>query len=81
MALFGITASQWRLANPDAKGNMRDYATAEQLLVLANLENLNAEFLKQGFSQEERLTRLNETAIHQMQLLISTNALKSIREE
>ncbi len=47
MALFGIIANQWRQANPDAKGNMRDYATAEQLLVLANLENLNAEFIKQ----------------------------------
>ena len=81
MALFGITASQWRLANPDAKGNMRDYATAEQLLVLANLENLNAEFIKQGLSQEERLTRLNEIAIHQMQLLISSNPLKSLKSD
>ncbi|MFN7116043.1 MAG: KilA-N domain-containing protein [Saprospiraceae bacterium] len=81
MALFGITASQWRQANPEAKGNMRDYATAEQLLVLANLENLNAEFIKQGLPQEERLTRLNEIAIHQIQLLISTNVLKSFKSD
>ncbi|HEY9703168.1 MAG TPA: KilA-N domain-containing protein [Allocoleopsis sp.] len=70
MAVFGMTAKEWKLANPDAAGNLRDQATVEQLLVLSNLENLNAEFIKQGLSQEERLHRLNETAIHQIQLLI-----------
>jgi hypothetical protein len=70
MAVFGMTAKEWKNANPNAKGNLRDFATVEQLLVLSNLENLNAEFIKQGINQEERLHRLNETAIHQIQLLI-----------
>ena len=70
MALFGVTAKQWREANPEQKGNMRDYASTEQLLVLANLENLNAEFIRQGLSQDDRLTRLNDIAIHQIQILV-----------
>lgn len=69
LALFGRTAKEWKTANPEAKGNMRDEATAEQLLVLANLENLNAEFIKQGLKADQRLQRLNEIAIHQMNLL------------
>ena len=69
LALFGKTAKEWKAANLEAKGNMRDHATAEQLLVLANLENLNAEFIKQGLKADERLLRLNEIAIHQMNLL------------
>lgn len=69
LALFGKTAKEWKTANPEAKGNMRDEATAEQLLVLANLENLNAEFIKQGLMADQRLQRLNEIAIHQMNLL------------
>jgi hypothetical protein len=71
IALFGISARNWKLANPDAKGNMRDNASAEQLLVLANLENLNAEFIKQKLNADERLQRLNEIAIYQMELLVS----------
>jgi hypothetical protein len=71
LALFSMTAKEWREANPDLKGNMRDYATAEQLLVLANLENLNAEFIKMGFPKEERLIKLNDVAIYQMQLLVA----------
>lgn len=69
LALFGTIAKEWKLVNPTSKGNMRDYATTEQLLVLANLENLNAEYIKLGFGKEERLQRLNEVAIHQMSLL------------
>jgi KilA-N domain len=78
IALFGITARNWKLANPDAKGNMRDNASAEQLLVLANLENLNAEFIKQNLNANERLQRLNDIAIYQMELLvtISTKLVK-----
>jgi KilA-N domain len=71
IALFSTTAKEWRESNSDLKGNMRDYATAEQLLVLANLENLNAEFIKMGFSKENRLTKLNDVAIYQMQLLVA----------
>lgn len=69
LALFGKTAKEWKASNLEAKGNMRDHATAEQLLVLANLENLNAEFIRQGLKAEQRLQRLNEIAIHQMNLL------------
>ncbi len=83
MALFSTTAKEWRESNPDLKGNMRDYATAEQLLVLANLENLNAEFIKMGFPKEDRLRKLNDVAIYQMQLLVampSMGLLKSGEE-
>ncbi len=78
LALFGATAKEWKLANPTAKGNMRDYATTEQLLVLANLENLNAEYIKLGFTKEERLQRLNEVAIYQMSLLASPPILSQL---
>ena len=71
VALFSMTAKEWRETNPDLKGNMRDYATAEQLLVLANLENLNAEFIKMGFPKDDRLRKLNDVAIYQMQLLVA----------
>jgi hypothetical protein len=69
VALFGQTAKQWRDANPSLDGNMRDHATIEQLLVLANLESLNAEFLHMNLAQGERLKRLNEIAIRQMTTL------------
>jgi hypothetical protein len=69
VALFGLTAKQWTEKNLKLEGNMRDYATAEQLVVLANLENLNAQFIKQGISSEERLLKLNELAIEQLKLL------------
>ena len=74
LAIFNITAKEWREANPDLKGNMRDYATVEQLLVLSNMENLNAEFIKMGISKQDRLTKLNDVAIHQMQLLVGTSS-------
>jgi len=81
MALFGKTARQWRDQHPGNKGNIRDEATAAQLVCLSNLENLNALFIKDGLSQSERLKRLNEIAIAQIKLLtedrnISTLALK-----
>jgi hypothetical protein len=73
VALFGKTAKQWRDENQECDGNMRDYAALEQLLVLANIEGMNAEFIRMGLSQEERLTRLNQIAIHQMQTLASNS--------
>ena len=69
VALFGITAKEWRDANPDKKGNMRDYATINQLICLSNLENLNAVFIGDGILQRERLKRLNKIAIKQMSVL------------
>ncbi len=69
--MFGITAKQWREANPDLKGNIRDYATINELICLSNMENLNAVFIEQGLSQSERLIKLNHIAIHQMRVLES----------
>lgn len=69
VALFGRTAKQWRDANPKLDGNMRDHATIEQLLVLANIEGMNAEFIHMNLTQEDRLRRLNAIAIRQMQTL------------
>ena len=77
VALFGHTAKQWRDANPKLEGNVRDYAGVEQLLVLANMEGMNAEFIHMGLPQSERLKRLNQIAIRQMQVLTSSN-LKSL---
>jgi hypothetical protein len=79
-ALFGITAKQWREVNPTLKGNIRDYATTEQLLVLVNLENLNAYFIKEGKNQSERLQKLNEVAIYQMELFLGSNILPGVKE-
>ena len=69
VALFGITAKQWRIANPDLKGNIRDYATINQLICLSNMENLNAVFIRKGIPQSERLIELNKTARQQMEIL------------
>jgi len=69
VALFGITAKEWREANPDLKGNIRDYATINQLICLSNLENLNAVFIQKGMEQSDRLTELNKIAIQQMKVL------------
>lgn len=80
VALFGQTAKEWRDANPGLEGNMRDYATIEQLLVLANIEGMNAELIHMGLSQGERLNRLNEIAIRQMQVLTSASAIKQLKE-
>jgi hypothetical protein len=69
VAMFGRTAKEWRDANPDLKGNIRDYATINQLICLSNLENLNAVFINDGMPQAERLRKLNAIAIQQMSVL------------
>jgi hypothetical protein len=79
MALFGKTAADWRAENPDAKGNMRDDATLEQLVVLSNLESVNAVLIRQGLSQSERLTQLNQIAITQMTSLVNNANLKKLK--
>ena len=71
--MFGMTAKQWREAHPDRKGNIRDYATINELICLSNMENLNAIFIEQGMTQSERLVKLNQIAIHQMSVLESRN--------
>jgi hypothetical protein len=76
VALFGQTAKQWREANPGREGNLREDASVAQLLVLANIESLNAEFIRMGLPQAERLTRLNETAIRQLQVLTASGGAK-----
>ncbi len=78
VALFGITAKDWKLNNKNLEGNMRDYADVTQLICLSNLEVLNSEFIKSGLDQQERLVKLNEIAIHQMNLLINNNTVKKI---
>lgn len=72
VAMFGMTAKKWREAIPDLKGNIRDYASINELICLSNMENLNAEFIEQGMPQSERLIKLNQIAIHQMQVLESS---------
>jgi hypothetical protein len=79
-ALFGQTAKQWRDAHTELEGNMRDHATIEQLLVLANIESMNAELIHMGLPQGERLVRLNEISIRQMQLLTAAAAIKRLKE-
>ncbi len=69
VAMFGMTARQWREANSDRKGNIRDYATINELICLSNMENLNVVFISQGLPQGERLVRLNQIAIQQMRVL------------
>jgi hypothetical protein len=69
VAMFGKTAKQWREENPDLKGNIRDYATINQLICLSNMENLNAVFINDGLEQSERLIKLNKIAIQQMKVL------------
>ena len=69
VAMFGQTAKQWREAHPELKGNIRDYASINELICLANMENINAVLIDEGVSQSERLVRLNKIAIHQMQVL------------
>lgn len=69
MALFGITAKEWREQNPDLKGNMRDYATINELICLSNMENLNAVLIDENIPQSERLIKLNRIAIQQMSIL------------
>jgi hypothetical protein len=69
VAMFGMTAKQWREANPELKGNIRDYATINELICLSNMENINAVLINEGLPQGERLLKLNQIAIQQMQVL------------
>nr|WP_232352562.1 MULTISPECIES: hypothetical protein [unclassified Gilliamella] len=78
MALFGMTAAQWRQANPDQKGNIRDVVTLEQLVVLSNLESINSVLIHLGISACERLIQLNSIAINQMQSLVNISETKNI---
>lgn len=79
MALFGKTAKNWRDENSKLDGNIRDYADVTQLVVLANLEGINAELIRRGLSQSERLIQLNEVAIMQMQALIGSETIKKLK--
>ena len=78
VAMFGKTARQWREENPDLKGNIRDYASINELICLSNMENLNAVFIEQGMPQSERLVKLNQIAIHQMSILESDNTDRNL---
>jgi len=78
VALFGLTAAQWRQANAEVAGNMRDFATLEQLVVLSNLESINAVLIHQGLAQAARLTQLNNIAIGQMQSLLGNRTVKKL---
>jgi len=78
-ALFGMTAAEWRKANAGKDGNMRDYATIEQLLVLANLENVNALYINNGMPQSERVVELNKIARSQMAALLSNSGVKGLK--
>ena len=79
VAMFGMTAKQWREANPNLKGNIRDYATVNELICLSNMENLNAVFIENGVSQSERLKKLNIIAIQQMKILESNDNMKLLK--
>ena len=79
MALFGMTAKDWRDKNPNLKGNIRDFAEISQLVCLSNLENLNAHFIQEGLPQNERLLKLNQIAISQIKLLTDDNRVKKLK--
>ncbi len=79
VALFGKTALQWRTENPDSKGNIRDEATLEQLVVLSNLESINAVLIHQSLSQAERLIQLNKIAITQMKSLVHNSTIQQLK--
>lgn len=81
VALFGMTAKDWRDKNLNKEGNIRDYATVTQLVVLTNLESFNAEFIKLRLSQSERLIKLNEIAISQMKSLLNNSSVKMLEEK
>lgn len=78
VALFGLTAKEWRESNPDKKGNVRDYASLEQLVVLSNMESINALLISQGITPSERLRELNKVAITQMKSLVKNKAIKQL---
>ena len=79
MALFGKTAREWRDENPDKKGNIRDYATINELICLSNMENINAVFIADGMAQSERLKKLNRIAISQMKVLNDVEGRKLLK--
>lgn len=79
VALFGITAKMWRNENPKKEGNIRDYTDVTQLVVLANLEGINAELIRQGISQPERLVQLNQIAIFQIQSLVGNSSIEKLK--
>ncbi len=78
VALFGKTAKEWKNENPELKGNMRDYATIEQLIVLVNLENMNANFIEQGLEQRERLLKLNNLARNQLKAFLNNKRINQL---
>lgn len=79
VALFGITAKEWRDNNQTRKGNIRDFATLEQLVVLSNMESINALLIGQGLLQTDRLIQLNKVAIKQMKSLLQNNTIKNLK--
>lgn len=79
VAMFGMTAKQWREANPEQKGNIRDYASINELICLSNMESLNAVFIEQGIPQGERLVKLNQIAIQQMRILEDSGERKLLK--
>ena len=79
VALFGNTAKDWRSENPDLKGNIRDYASIEQLIVMVNLENMNANFIEQGLEQRDRLIRLNNIARSQLKAFLNNKSVEHLK--
>jgi hypothetical protein len=79
IALFGMTAKQWRDSNPELKGNIRDYASINELICLSNMENINAVFINEGLQQKERLLKLNAIAIQQMKILVEVENRKLLK--
>jgi len=80
-ALFNLTAKEWRDKNPKLEGNIRDYSNVSQLIVLANLESINAEYIKEGLTQKSRLLKLNQSAISQMKSLIGNSSIKKLEQK
>ena len=80
IALFGKTAKEWREKYQDLRGNIRDYATLEQLVVLSNMESYNSELIKMQIPSDERLKKLNKIAIDQMKVLIANRSIKKLKE-
>ena len=78
VAMFGMTAKMWREQHPELKGNIRDYASINELICLSNMENLNAVFIGQGISQGERLVKLNQIAIQQMKVLENSDGERKL---
>ena len=80
VALFGMTAQEWRSENPAAKGNIRDGATLEQLVVLSNIESINSVLIRQGLTQRDRLIQLNAIAITQMKSLLGNASIEKLKK-